>query len=286
MAKLDDDEIAVLRRERDAALAREAALAGELASRTQELAERNAASEVQVAHQAAIIDVLKVISSTSSDAQPVFEIIGRRAIELCGASAGGIYQFDGTLVHLSWAGGFDPDRFAAFAAEYPKPPDLRMLAHRAIVEGRMFYSPDVMAEPGMPRSSINLGHRASLNVPLMRGGVAIGTITVTHRDVDGFSDAHKELLRTFAEQAVIAIGSVATFRQLQARTGELAIQVAHQSATIDVLKVMSATTSDTMPPAPVVTSNASCPAPFSVSYSPLPTPTVWIRSMASTTAAG
>ena len=93
--------IAELRRERDAALAREAALAEALAARTAELATRNAAFDERMEHQAATIDVLKAMSASPSDPQPVFDLIARRARDLCAAYGVTVYEFDGTLNSLA-----------------------------------------------------------------------------------------------------------------------------------------------------------------------------------------
>ena len=97
--------IAALRAERDAALAREAALAEELAAqaratRTAELADRNTEFGERIEHQAATIDVLKAMSASPGDAQPVFDLIVRRAAELCNAQSGGLFEYDGERVHI------------------------------------------------------------------------------------------------------------------------------------------------------------------------------------------
>ena len=81
----------------------------------------------------------------------------------------------------------------------------------------------------------------------MRGGMAIGALAMGSRERGGFSDTQVELLKTFAEQAVIAIGSAETYRALQIRTEDLHRSLDYQGATIDVLKVMSTSTSDTQP---------------------------------------
>src|SRR3984957_10586425 len=92
--------IAALQQRLDAGLAREAALAEELTARTAELAERNSEFGERIDHQAATIDVLKAMSASPGDAQPVFDLIVRRANQLCNGAGAALFEFDGTLVHF------------------------------------------------------------------------------------------------------------------------------------------------------------------------------------------
>ncbi len=219
-----------------------------LEARTTELA-------VQVAHQEATIDVLKVMSSSTSDTQPVFDIILSRAIALSGAKTGGIFGLEAGLLH-PWAMlGFDPEAEAEFRKIFPVVPSERGVMSRAILRRQTLYARDYHAEnPKAPQHTRDLGYNSLVAVPLLREGAAIGVLTVQHTAAEAFSAEHIALLETFAEQAVIAIGSVATFRQLQDRTAELAARnsdfaerIDQQAATIDVLKVMSASPDDTQP---------------------------------------
>jgi two-component system, NtrC family, sensor kinase len=215
-----------LRQERDAALT-----------------ERNSAVE----YQAATSDVLKMMSSSATDTVPVFDIILRHAMHLCNCKFGGLQEFDGELVHLRATRGFAPDALAVYAREFPKVPTGADFANRAILTGQTVHIRDVDTEPGRLKSTQALAHKSNLAVPLLRKGAAIGAISLGHADVDGFTDAHVELLKTFAEQAVIAIGTTATFRALQDRTTDLRESLEYQIATSDVLKVISRSTFDLEP---------------------------------------
>ena len=192
-----------------------------LQERTATLAERNRAFAEQVEYQSAIIDVLKVMSSSTSDTEPVFDIILQHAMQLCKCQFGGFQEFDGELVHLRATRGFARDALASYAREFPKVPTSADFANRAILSRQTVHIRNVDEEPGRPQSARGLAHKSNLAVPLLRDGAAIGAISLGHVDVDGFSDGHVELLKTFAEQAVIAIGSAATFRTLQNRTTDL-----------------------------------------------------------------
>ena len=132
--------IAALRTERDGALAREAALAEALATRNSEYGER-------IAHQAATVDVLKVMSASPGDPQPVFELIVRRAAELCGGSASRLMEFDGDLVHASASFGILADANARYLAMFPRPPFRESISCRAILEKRVIHVRDLDTDP-------------------------------------------------------------------------------------------------------------------------------------------
>jgi GAF domain-containing protein len=211
----------------------------ELQVRTAALAERNSAFAEQVEHQAATIDVLKVMSSSTNDTQPVFDIILRRAMELCDCIIGGLYEYDGELMHVRSAHGFAADALAAYTRQFPMAPTRQIFSARAILDRQTVHIRDIGTEPNVPQASRDLGYKSMFAVPLLRDGTVIGVISLAHKDIDGFSDAHVELLKTFAEQAVIAIGSVATFRALQERTAALGRSVAELQALEEVLRAVN-----------------------------------------------
>ena len=190
-------------------------------------------------HQEASIDVLKVMSSTSSDTTPVFNTILNRAVRLCDGLYGTLFQFDGTLLHLSAIDGFSRELSESFASQFPRPLSQSFASGRAILSRQVVIVRDTGADADLHQSILAMGHKSLVALPLLRDGDAVGALVVGHASVDGFSDAHVALLKPFAEQAVIAIGSVATFRELQRRTADLTEALEIQSATADVLKVIS-----------------------------------------------
>ncbi len=121
------------------------------------------------------------------------------------------------------------------------------LTCRAILDGEIVHIRDLAAEPGISRAVLDLGHRTQVSIPLMRDGRAIGAISAGSMQVDGISDSQVALLKTFAEQAVIAIGSAETYRALQPRTGDLQESLEYQTATSDVLKTISRAAFDLQP---------------------------------------
>ncbi len=219
--------------------AAQAVIAMENARLLGDLQQRTADLQRSVEYQAATIDVLKVMSASTADTQPVFDVILRHAMALSDAVFGGFYEYDGELVHFRAWRGFSDAQLEAVRRQFPRRPSRATVAERAILEGRVVYVRDYAADPDIAPATRELGLGSVLAVPLLRDGKAIGTINWASPRADGFTDAQIELLKTFAEQAVIAIGTTATFRALQDRTRDLAESLEMQSATADVLKAIS-----------------------------------------------
>jgi two-component system, NtrC family, sensor kinase len=110
---------------------------------------------------------------------------------------------------------------------------------RAILDRQTIHVRDMATAPGVSTAVRNLGHKSQISVPLLRDGAAIGAMSLASLETGGFSDSQLALLQTFAEQAVIAITSAETYRELQARTCELEESLEYQTATSDVLNVIS-----------------------------------------------
>ena len=249
----DDNQIALVRSFAEQAMIAIASANSlrELRERTAELAERNSEYGERIEHQAATIDVLKVMSASPGDAQPVFDLIAERARDVCGGYGVGVYEFDGTLIHHRASTGVsdDPKIRAAHIAGFPRPLTQESPRDLVILERRVIHVRDLIEEyPALP---IYGTVKSFVGAPIMRGDTVIGMLGMGSREVGGFSESQIELLKTFAEQAAIAIGSAETYRALQDRTAELALRndafaerIDHQAATIDVLKVMSASPGD------------------------------------------
>ena len=149
-----------------------------------------------------------------------------------------------------------PEEIEVYLRQYPMPLE-RDPDHSAAVvvrERRVGHVRDADAEPGVSAAARGTGIRSAITVPLIRSGVVAGALTLADTRPGGYSDSQVELLKTFAEQAVIAITSAETYRALQTRTAELATRnteyserIDHQAATIDVLKVMAASPGDAQP---------------------------------------
>ena len=246
-----DKEIALLENfAAQAVIAMEnARLLGELQARTEELAVRNTAFSERIDQQAATIDVLKVMSASPDDTQPVFDQIVRRARELCNGRLVGLFEYDGELVHFralcsptsgsiaEWA--TENATAAAYASLWPMAPTRQSITCRAILDREIVHVHDVGAVPDVHATIQTLENQSQVSIPLLREGAAIGAITLTSAETGGFTDSQIALLQTFAEQAVIAIGSVATYRALRERTAELTRSVAELQALEEVLRAVN-----------------------------------------------
>jgi len=198
--------------------------------------------------QTATAEILRVISGSPTDLQPTFDAIAANATILSGAEAGGIFRFDASLIHFVAHYGWPPDVLEAVQRDFPIPPGRQSTTARAILTREVAHIPDATADPEYAlRAVLQTGVRTMLSVPILQDGNPVGAITVTRREVEPFSQRQIDLLKTFADQAVIAIENVRLFNELNARTRDLEESLEYQTATSDVLKVISRSTSDVQP---------------------------------------
>ncbi len=184
--------------------------------------------------QTATADILKVIASSPSDVQPVFDAIATTANRLIGGFSTAVFRFVDGVSHLA---AFTPTTPAAdeiLKSSFPRTVELAQ-AGEVVQIADVETSPDVkIREIARAR-----GFRSMLLAPLMSKGAPIGRISVTRVEPGSFSLHHLQLLQTFADQAVIAIENVRLFDEVQARTEDLRESLQQQTATADVLKVIS-----------------------------------------------
>ena len=199
---------------------------------------------VSLQQQTATADVLKVISRSAFDLQTVLETLVRSAAELSGSKRGVIFLRDGDLFRfkaMSYADA-NPD-WINFLKEHPQKAGQNSAIARAISSGQIVYVPDVLADAqiDMPATAL-AGIRAVLAVPLLRDGKVEGVMALSRSSPGTFDVQQIELVSTFADQAVIAIENVRLFDEVRARTEDLRESLQQQTATADVLKVISRST--------------------------------------------
>jgi signal transduction histidine kinase len=211
-----------------------AGLQEQLHSRMRELDEA-------LAHQTATSEVLGVIRRSPVDAQPVFDAIVQSAARLCGANFSVVYLYDGDRLRIAATNNFTPEaKNLSHALQQLKRPDRSQLGGRAILDRKLIHVSDVLRDPEYSRElALAGGWRAVLAVPLLHDGKPVGAISIAKAESKPFSEQQIQLLNTFANQAVIAIENVRLFEAEQHRTRELSEALEQQTATSEVLKVIS-----------------------------------------------
>ncbi|MBV9066700.1 MAG: GAF domain-containing protein, partial [Methylobacteriaceae bacterium] len=205
------------------------------------LAVRDSAYSERISYQAAANEVLKLMAAKPGEPQPVFDLIVERARDLCDGYGATLYQFDGTLIYWRAATGVsdDPSKRQAVQSLFPMKPTREWPAGYAIIDRKVIHIRDLDTEPGLTPAMRGLTVKSAVVVPMMRGDLPLGAISLGSRKVGGFTEPQVELLKTFADQAVIAIENARLFDQVQARSRDLEESLQQQTATADVLKVIS-----------------------------------------------
>jgi signal transduction histidine kinase len=194
--------------------------------------------------QTATADVLKVISRSTFNLQTVLDTLVESAARLCEADMVAIARPKGETYYFEAAYGFSRE-FAEFAASHPIGSDAGTVSGRVLLQRKIVHVPDVLADPEYMYGAQKIGgYRTVLGVPLLREGSPIGVIALGRNSVRPFTDRQIELVTTFADQAVIAIENVRLFDEVQARTEQLSESLQQQTATADVLKIISRSTFD------------------------------------------
>src|SRR5262249_41259651 len=159
-----------------------------------------------VEQQTATAVILRVISSSPTDSQPVFETIGENALRLCEATLSPVFRYGVQLIHLAELRNVIPQEAAASDDLYPMPPCRGGAAARSILGRSIAHIADVLRDPEYAHRGVAEAaeFRSILSVPMLRDGQPIGAITVAGPAARPFPDKQVELLRVFADQAVIA----------------------------------------------------------------------------------
>ena len=236
--QFSDKQIALLQ-----TFADQAVIAIENVRLFKELEVRNSELTDTLARQTATSEVLRAISRAQTDAQPVFDIIASSAMRLCNAAYCSVCLYDGDQIRMAAIENVNPAAAEALQRVFPLPVDEGTLPGRVIRARTVMQIPDVAADPAyrLKQEIQAMGFRSLLAVPLLRDGEPTGTINVGRVEAGQFSNTQIELLRTFADQAVIAIENVRLFKELQERTAELTRSVDELRALGEVGRAVSST---------------------------------------------
>jgi two-component system NtrC family sensor kinase len=190
--------------------------------------------------QTATADVLKVISRSTFDLQVVLDTLVESAVRLCEAERGLVFRREGEIYRSVAYYNYSPE-FRAFHESHPITPGRGTAVGRTALEGKAVQIVDVLADPEYTFGEAQKlgGGRATLGVPLLREGIPIGALALQRTEPRPYSQKQIELVETFADQAVIAIENARLFDEVQARTRDLTDSLQQQTATADVLKIIS-----------------------------------------------
>ena len=234
----------------------------EVQARTAELTE-------SLEYQTATADVLNVISRSPSELQPVLDAIVRTAAELCSAEYAFIARAIDGACHLAAANNVELAH-VQFIARAPVAINRDSVLGRVALEQRTIHVPDVLADPEFKRPDWQeIGRqRTVLGLPLLREGALLGVIILARTEVRPFTEKQIDLVSTFSDQAVIAIENVRLFEEVQARTRELTESLEYQTATSDVLGVISRSPNDLQPVLDTIveTAHELCQAQYSLLF--------------------
>jgi len=214
-----------------------------------ELGARNRDLTQALEQQTATSEILRVISRSPTDVQPVFDIIAERAEKLCDADVAVVSRFDGTQIELAAIHGMVPEGVTIARTLFPMKIDAHAITARVIRNAAVVHIPDVLAEQsyGLKDFARAAQYRGGLGVPIVRNRQVIGSIFVGRARPGLFADSQVELLRTFADQAVIAIENVRLFTELGDRNRDLTKALEQQTATSEILRVISQSQTDVQP---------------------------------------
>ncbi len=221
-------------------------------------AELTSALSEALEQQTATAEILRVISTSPTDMQPVFDTMVRSATLLCGAMYGTAVRFDGELMHLVASYNHTPEVADALHQIFPTRPSPLTMSGRAILAGDVVQVEDALDDADYAEGVARAGGFGSmLAAPMVRDGHPIGAIVVNRGQPGPFSRTQIELLKTFASQAVIAVENVRLFTELEARNREVTETLEQQTATAEILRVIASSPTDLQPVMEAVAENAA-----------------------------
>jgi GAF domain-containing protein/anti-sigma regulatory factor (Ser/Thr protein kinase) len=246
VAAFSDKQVALLKTFADQAVIaiENVRLFTELQQKNDALTQAHAQVTEALEQQTVTAEILRVISSSPTDIEPVFEAIAESSVRLCKADYGSANRLEGDMIYLVAQRGQSAQWLAAARRLFPHPLTRDLIAGGAMLDREVVHLEDMQSDMRFPTSrglASTMGYRTALSVPMLLDNAPLGAIVVFRQEGRPFSEAEIGLLRTFADQAVIAIENVRLFTELQARTQQLTRSVGQLTALGEVARAVSST---------------------------------------------
>jgi GAF domain-containing protein/CheY-like chemotaxis protein len=225
-----------------------------------ELEARNRDLTVALEQQTATAEILRVISSSPTDVQPVFDKVAQSAVRLCGSTYCVVFRVEAERLHFAASHGVTAAGLEEYRRRYPAPLSAPYNSVRSVRERTVIQVTDADTDPALTEGQRRVaqleGYRSQVWVPLLQDDRCVGVIGLTRPENEPFPDTQVALLRTFADQAVIAIENVRLFKELEARNRDLTEALDRQTATAEILRVISQSQTDVQPVFDAIADNA------------------------------